>query len=94
MQEYSKVHADFVKINENNLIEIENILCTMLEYLLLKFSNSVLSVCGLTIFLPDLESVTRHSLTLLRTHLLCLKPSVVLNVSSIWAGSIRTQGQG
>ena len=26
MQEYSKVHADFVKINENNLIEIENIL--------------------------------------------------------------------
>ena len=35
MQEYSKVHADFVKINENNLIEIENILCTMLEYLLL-----------------------------------------------------------
>ena len=45
MQEYSKVHADFVKINENNLIEIENILCTMLEYLLLKFSNSVLSVC-------------------------------------------------
>ena len=45
MQEYSKVHADFVKINENNLIESENILCTMLEYLLLKFSNSVLSVC-------------------------------------------------
>ena len=26
--------------------------------------------------------------------LLCLKPSVVLNVSPIWAGSIRTQGQG
>ena len=45
MQEYSKVHADFVKINENNLIEIENILCTMLEYLLLRFSNLVLSVC-------------------------------------------------
>ena len=43
MQEYSKIHADFVKINENNLIE--NILSTMLEYLLLKFSNSVLSVC-------------------------------------------------
>lgn len=39
MQEYSEVHADFMKINENYQIEIENILSRIFEYFLLKFPN-------------------------------------------------------